>query len=95
MLNGKTVLVTGGAGYIGSHCVVTLQEAGYKVVALDNFANSVTGTENQSAALQRVEQITGQQVHFYRCDLLNKSEINKIFELVSCFLIRNHQRFRF
>ncbi|KAJ6642512.1 UDP-glucose 4-epimerase [Pseudolycoriella hygida] len=38
--NGKTVLVTDGAGYIGSHCTVVLQEAGYKVIALDNFNNS-------------------------------------------------------
>lgn len=82
MSNGKTVLVTGGAGYIGSHCVVTLQQAGYKVVALDNFANSVNDDKNQSAALKRVEQITGHIVHFYRCDLLNKAEISKIFELV-------------
>lgn len=78
--NGKTVLVTGGAGYIGSHCVVTLQLAGYAVVALDNFANSVNGTNYQSAAaLERVEQITGQPVKFYRCDLLNKNEVDDIF----------------
>lgn len=82
MSNGKTVLVTGGAGYIGSHCVVTLQQAGYKVVALDNFTNSVNDDKNQSAALKRVEQITGQIVHFHCCDLLNKAEISKIFELV-------------
>lgn len=89
MSNGKTVLVTGGAGYIGSHCVVTLQQAGYNVVALDNFANSVTDEKNQSAALKRVEQITGHAVHFFRCDLLNKSEINKIFELVTWRIINN------
>lgn len=78
--NGKTVLVTGGAGYIGSHCVVTLQLAGYRVVALDNFANSVNGTTDQSAAaLERVEQITGQPVAFYRCDLLDKTEVARIF----------------
>lgn len=78
--NGKTVLVTGGAGYIGSHCVVTLQLAGYAVVALDNFANSVNGTSYESAAaLERVEQITGQPVKFYRCDLLNKHEVDDIF----------------
>lgn len=79
-LNGKTVLVTGGAGYIGSHCVVTLQLAGYAVVALDNFANSVNGHSDQSAAaLERVEQITGVAVTFYRCDLLDKEEVDAIF----------------
>uniref|UniRef100_A0A1B0D4R0 UDP-glucose 4-epimerase n=1 Tax=Phlebotomus papatasi TaxID=29031 RepID=A0A1B0D4R0_PHLPP len=53
MSNGKTVLVTGGAGYIGSHCVVSLQEAGYEVIALDNFTNAVNNFKNESVALQR------------------------------------------
>lgn len=76
----KTVLVTGGAGYIGSHCVVTLQQAGYRVVALDNFANSVNDANDQSVALERVTLITGQPVAFYRCDLLDKDAVNAIFE---------------
>lgn len=80
--NGKTVLVTGGAGYIGSHCVVTLQEAGYEVVALDNFTNSVTGNKNESLALQRVEQITGKSIAFYKCDLLDIQAIEEIFQQV-------------
>lgn len=80
--NGKTVLVTGGAGYIGSHCVVTLQEAGYEVVALDNFTNSVTGNKNESLALKRVEQITGKSIAFYKCDLLDIQAIEEIFQQV-------------
>lgn len=82
--NGKTVLVTGGAGYIGSHCIVSLQEAGYKVIALDNFANAVCGPENQPLPLKRVEKITGIPVTFYKCDLLDTESVNKIFQLVSC-----------
>lgn len=82
MTNGKTVLVTGGAGYIGSHCVVTLQESGYTVVALDNFANSVTGADNTSCALKRVEKITGKPVTFYKCDLLDKNDLEIIFQKV-------------
>lgn len=85
--NGKTVLVTGGAGYIGSHCVVTLQEAGYEVVALDNFTNSVTGNKNESLALQRVEQITGKSIAFYKCDLLDIQAIEDIFQQVCCLLM--------
>ncbi|CAG5048812.1 unnamed protein product [Parnassius apollo] len=75
----KTILVTGGAGYIGSHCVVDLLEAGYEVVAIDNFANAVGGDEG-SPALQRAEQITGKTITFYRADLLDKPQINDIFD---------------
>ncbi len=39
----KTILVTGGAGYIGSHCILSLLENGFEVIALDNFANSAKG----------------------------------------------------
>lgn len=81
--NGKIVLVTGGAGYIGSHCVVTLQQAGYEVIALDNFANSVDDGCDGSLALKRVEKITGQPVTFYKCDLLDTVLLEKIFQSVS------------
>lgn len=80
--NGKTVLVTGGAGYIGSHCCVSLQEAGYEVVAMDNFTNSVNGTMDESLALKRVEQITGKTIAFYKCDLLDIQSIEDIFRQV-------------
>lgn len=75
----KNVLVTGGAGYIGSHCVVDLLENGYTVIAIDNFANAV-GDEQGSAALKRVEQITGKTVTFYKCDLLDKEKLKSIFD---------------
>lgn len=86
--NGKTVLVTGGAGYIGSHCVVTLQEAGYDVIALDNFANSVDDGRDGSIALKRVEKITGKPVVFYKCDLLDSASLEKIFQNVK--ITRTH-----
>ncbi|VVD04737.1 UDP-glucose 4-epimerase-like [Leptidea sinapis] len=75
----KTILVTGGAGYIGSHCVVDLLEAGYDVVAIDNFANAVEDEEG-SPALQRAEEITGKPITFYKADLLDKPQINDIFD---------------
>jgi nucleoside-diphosphate-sugar epimerase len=75
----KTVLVTGGAGYIGSHCVVTLIEAGYNVVALDNFNNSVSTTCKESVALNRVERITNKKIIFYACDLLDIDKVHEIF----------------
>jgi UDP-glucose 4-epimerase len=78
MLN-RTVLVTGGAGYIGSHCVIALLEAGYDVIAVDNFHNSVSTANNESVALKRVEQITGKKVRFYACDLLDITKLDRIF----------------
>lgn len=77
----QTVFVTGGAGYIGSHCIVELLNVGYEVVAVDNFANSVD-ENGESVALQRVESITGKSVAFYKCDLLDKQAIEEIFNKV-------------
>ncbi len=68
------VLVTGGAGFIGSHTCIELLEAGYQVVVVDNLCNS------SAEALKRVEQITGKKVTFYQEDLLDREAIEKIFE---------------
>ena len=67
------VLVTGGAGYIGSHTVVELQQSGYDVVVIDNFSNSCP------KCLKRVEQITGKKVTFYKGDVRNRKLLCKIF----------------
>ncbi len=68
------ILVTGGAGYIGSHTVVELQTAGYDVVVLDNLSNS------SEKSLQRVEKITGKPVTFYKADILDREALNAVFE---------------
>ena len=68
------ILVTGGAGYIGSHTVIELQNAGYDVVVLDNLSNS------NPVSLERVEKITGKHVPFYKADILDRDALNKIFE---------------
>ena len=68
------VLVTGGAGYIGSHTCVELLEAGHEVVVLDNLSNSC------ETAVQRVEQITGKPLPFYRTDLLDYAASEKVFQ---------------
>lgn len=78
----ETIFVTGGAGYIGSHCVINLLEAGYNVIAIDNFANSVDGEEGTATSLKRVEEITGKKVTFYKCDLLDVDRLDKIFSQV-------------
>ena len=61
------ILVTGGAGYIGSHTVVELQNAGYDVVVVDNLANS------SEKSLERVEQITGKAVKCYKGDIRGRA----------------------
>jgi len=68
----NTILVTGGAGYIGSHCCVELLQAGYGVVVLDNLCNS------SRESLRRVEEITGKQVDFEEADLLDEVATNRI-----------------
>mgnify|MGYP001102205776 CR=1 FL=1 len=68
------ILVTGGAGYIGSHTVIELQSAGYDVVVLDNLSNS------SEKSLERVEKITGKLVKFYKADILDREALNDIFE---------------
>ncbi len=67
------ILVTGGAGFIGSHTVVELQQADYDVVVLDNLCNS------SEKSLQRVEAITGKQVPFYRADILDREALEQVF----------------
>jgi UDP-glucose 4-epimerase len=68
------VLVTGGAGYIGSHTCVELLAAGYEVVVLDNLVNS------SAESISRVQEIAGRKMVFYRVDLLDKQAVNSVFE---------------
>ena len=68
------ILVTGGAGYIGSHTCVELLNSGYEVVVMDNLYNA------SEKALERVEQITGKKLTFYNVDMLDKDAMNAIFE---------------
>lgn len=67
------VLVTGGAGYIGSHTLIELIQAGFQVVVLDNLSNS------SSQSLKRITQITGQTFPFYQGDIRDRSILQKIF----------------
>ncbi len=69
----STILVTGGAGFIGSHTSVELLDAGYDIVILDNFSNS------KPEALNRIKKITGKDFKFYEADLLNLDAVRQIF----------------
>lgn len=68
------ILVTGGAGYIGSHTCVELLNEGHDVVIVDNLYNS------SSKAVDRIEQITGKKVLFYEADILDQKKMNIIFD---------------
>ena len=68
-----SVLVTGGAGYIGSHTLVELLECGFDVVVLDNLVNS------NKKSLERVKKITGKDVKFYQVDLCDAEATDKVF----------------
>ena len=67
------VLVTGGAGYIGSHTCIELLESGYNVIVIDNLCNS------NPKSLERVEQLTGRKVTFYEGDVRDEGLLRKIF----------------
>lgn len=73
---GKTILVTGGSGYIGSHTVVNLLEKGFRVISLDNYDNSHKWINN------RILEIAGNEakVHFHDVDICEKQKLRKIFE---------------
>ncbi len=68
------ILVTGGAGFIGSHTTVELISAGYDVVIVDNLSNS------SEKSLARVKQITGKEIPFYQTDILDREGLQKIFD---------------
>ncbi len=69
----KNILVTGGAGYIGSHTVLELLDAGYEVVVVDNLSNS------SAVSLDRVRELTGKDLAFYELDILDKEVLHQVF----------------
>ncbi|KAG1678342.1 UDP-glucose 4-epimerase [Nymphon striatum] len=91
----KNVLLTGGAGYIGSHCAVELLKANFDVTVVDNLTNCVEGCEEllhpsdmmlmevscplKPVSLMRVEEITNRNITFYACDLLDKPKLEEVF----------------
>ncbi|MEA4924892.1 MAG: UDP-glucose 4-epimerase GalE [Syntrophomonadaceae bacterium] len=68
------ILITGGAGYIGSHACVELLQAGYDIIVCDNFSNS------KPEAIQRIKQITGRSFLFFEADILDRRAMNRIFD---------------
>jgi len=77
----KQILVTGGAGYIGSHACVELLQAGYEVIVIDNLCNS------KAESLNRVKKITGKKVEFIHADIRSKEELNSIFNTFKIYAV--------
>jgi len=77
----KTILLTGGAGYIGSHTCILLWQAGYNVVVIDNLSNSHT------EVFQRIEKIAGKQPDFIKADIRDESALDKIFTEYDIFAV--------
>ncbi len=69
-----SILVTGGAGFIGSHTCVELLQAGHQIIVADNFSNS------KPEALNRIKKITGKEFKFYQADILDLDAMNRIFD---------------
>lgn len=72
--NGQKVLVTGGAGYIGSHACIELMAAGFEVIVVDNLSNS------KPRALERIEAISGKSVSFFKADVTDRNALRAIFQ---------------
>ena len=69
-----SILLPGGAGYIGSHTAVELLKAGKEIVIIDNFSNS------KPEVLDKIKEISGKDFKFYEVDYLNRKELEKVFE---------------
>ncbi|XP_050299281.1 UDP-glucose 4-epimerase isoform X1 [Anthonomus grandis grandis] len=81
MKGNNTILVTGGAGYVGSHTVVELLKNNYTVIAIDNLVNCYARDHEKPEALLRVEKITGEKVSFYDVDIRDKEALDKVFKM--------------
>lgn len=77
----KNIFITGGAGYIGSHCVLSLIKNGYRPIILDNFSNS------HKSIIKKLEIITNKKIIFYKVDLRDKKKLRLIFKKYHCYLI--------
>lgn len=88
MSNNRTILVTGGAGYVGSHTVIELLNVGYNVICVDNLCNvySRGGDEQCPESLLRVQNVTGKPLIFYPVDIRDEKALDVIFKKVYLYI---------
>jgi UDP-glucose 4-epimerase len=77
----KNIFITGGAGYIGSHCVVSLVKSGYNPIILDNFSTS------HQSVVKNLEIITDKKIIFYNIDIKDKKKLKSIFRKHTCYAV--------
>lgn len=77
----KNVFITGGAGYVGSHCAISLIKNGYSPIILDNFSNS------HQSLIKRLEKITKNKIIFYNIDIRDKKKLRLIFKKHHCYSV--------
>ena len=74
----REIFITGGAGYVGAHCAISLIDNGFKPIIIDNFSNS------KESIIKKINKITKQKIIFYRTNLKNKKKLNSIFKKHNC-----------
>lgn len=77
----KNIFITGGAGYIGSHCVVSLAKNNFNPIILDNFSNS------HQSVIKKLEKIINKKITFFNVDLKNKKKLRSIFKKNTCYAV--------
>lgn len=80
-----TILITGGAGFIGSHTILELLNVGHTVIAVDNGCNAFIESNSLPESLKRVQDITGKELTFYNVDIRDKSALDEVFKKVSLY----------
>ena len=77
----RNIFITGGAGYIGSHCVIALSKSSYRPIILDNFSNS------NKSVIKKLEKITKKKITFYKIDIRDKKKLQSIFKKHNCYAL--------
>ena len=77
----KNIFITGGAGYIGSHCAISLVKSGYNPIIIDNFS------KNYLSEIKKIQKITKKKINFYKVDLRNKKKLKSVFNKHKCYAV--------